>query len=333
MSPLSNWFRPASDGSEERDTHTDREREAERDQLEDTLAWTSLIMNDDMDGAWKGLQAGDSSFHSLGAAVTLFMRAVLGFEKHFMAETAAKLADGRRAQRRAGRGPRLYPPGTEYELVRAETQLVTAVVGVMHESLVEAMRNFLKLRKAFVMLDAIVAHEAKAGRGGAAPASSEAGAADAGSSSSDDVADDGRPALSTTATTPEPEPRAPPDDDGDEALGLDDPLDVFVHSGANMCLGIILLILSLVPPALSRVLGVVGFGGARQHQWGAGGHGPAGLLQRPPQNRRHRARRGRLRRRGCWRTCAPATRTRSCGASRRRGCWPTRARWGGPSRY
>ncbi|PNY29000.1 Mitochondrial outer membrane protein iml-2, partial [Tolypocladium capitatum] len=173
MSPLSGWFRTADDGGASGSGKSAAETAAkERENLASALSWTGLIMNDDIDGAWEGLQRGDSSFHSLGSAVTFFMRSVLGFEKQVMAETSAKLADCetrawddyKRAQRRgATHGTSsMYPPGTEYELVRAETQLMGAVVGVLHESLVEAMRSFYKLRKAFLILDGIIAIEAKA---------------------------------------------------------------------------------------------------------------------------------------------------------------------------
>ncbi|KAH6609741.1 mitochondrial outer membrane iml-2 [Trichoderma cornu-damae] len=317
MSRLAGWFRS---GGKEDDSSTSLPIDSiakEKENLEDAMKWVELIMNDDIDGAWEKLQQGDSSFHEMGSSVAFFMRSVLGFEKQVMTEATARLndcenrasSDLKRAQKHgaAYNGSQFYPPGTEYELIIAETQLMGAVVGVLHESLVEAMRSFYKLRKAFLTLDGIVASEAKI-FGAATPGSSRtslvggsstsdgsesASGASAlgGSDSSEAFVDVGESPSGSGQETPSDRADASSststaaklerlslgneledasklslrssDSDLSSDIELNNPVDKFIHSGANMCFGVLLLILSLIPPAFSRILSVVGFHGDR----------------------------------------------------------------------
>jgi hypothetical protein len=305
MSRLGGWLRAAVK-DEDPVAASAKEREA----LLEALEHTRLIMNDDIDRAHDLLKGGDSSFHRMGCTVTFFLRSVLGMEKAIMAQTSEMLGDCEnrcwedlRAAQKRGREGSVYPPGAEYELVRAETQLMGAVVGVLHESVVEAMKSFLKLRKAYITLDAIIANEAKAkahgmtavteateklrigtgtaaGNGTETPATAESSAVDTPRTedSESEVFVDAKQALSGPQTPIEP-PTTSLNDPiiGEELVtvaspGLalepgepvfEDPVDIFIYSGSNMCYGILMLMLTLVPPSFARILSVVGFTGDR----------------------------------------------------------------------
>jgi hypothetical protein len=300
------------------------------------MSAAELIMNDDIAGAEARFRSRNatSSFHQLGLGVTTFMTSILGFEKDVMAEASVRLSESesrswddlKKAQKEAqksaggwfGRGSvasdagasSIYPPGSEFALVNAESQLMNAVVAVMHESVTEGIKGFYKLRKAFLTLDAIMQAETKyvnrlkngstsrpvtaqhprpsedimpgsfddaefVEYGERRESDTDGEFADARSvqrphtPSSRSASHSRRSSLDNVSQNTTPESKTsrsvmPLNDHSPAGAELfTSPVDVFVHSGANMCFGILLLIVSLVPPAFSRLLSVLGFRGNR----------------------------------------------------------------------
>ncbi|KAH9865531.1 hypothetical protein J1614_009116 [Plenodomus biglobosus] len=139
-------------------------------QIQDAMSAVTHIMADDVETAETNLSKGTSPFHQLGVGVCTFMRATLGFEQEVMREAANTLYQAENAayeqQRRAAKDPNayrspIYPPGTEYAVCQAEAQLMSAIVGVLNESLTEAIKSFYKLRKAYLALEAVMENEKK----------------------------------------------------------------------------------------------------------------------------------------------------------------------------
>ncbi|KAM0286408.1 hypothetical protein ACHAQH_000834 [Verticillium albo-atrum] len=321
MSRLTSWFRPSGtvtpnstpNGVPTPNTDQDVEKMFRATDkmliMEDALAAAGLMMNDDIDGAVEALGKNDSVFHLLGLGVTRFMRSVLGFEKDVMAEASSTLAECetrawtelKTAQRKGEKHSTVYPPGTEYSLVVAQSQLMSAVVSVLHESLTEGLKGFYKLRKAYASLDAIIQAEdrvlgtstrevalKKTPTNEHMPGSFDddefvdLGAVD----DSDEFVDAKETPGQSGAQTPadlekdlnklQVQDRAEVQDEkllkddepqantqtSDAAL-LTNPLDIFIHSGTSMCFGLLLIILSMVPPAMSRLLSIIGFRGDR----------------------------------------------------------------------
>ncbi|WQF77192.1 Putative inclusion body clearance protein Iml2/Tetratricopeptide repeat protein [Colletotrichum destructivum] len=338
MSRLGSWFRSsakassnASPASSSLNLSSKELSAKEMADIEDAMTAAAFIMNDDIDGAEERLRKGDSAFHQLGMSMTTFLRSVLGFEKEVMneaskrlAETEAKAwADYKKAEREGhASSSRIYPPGTEFLLIHAESQLMAAVVAVLHESLTEALKGFYKLRKAFVTLDGIMLQEAKALEkdkakadppplrqlmsDGKMPGSfddQEFASLDRNDDSDLEFVDASEVAPKSGSETPaEKKPNGPAasealpiqelaaldmnsgtstpssgdaklaplqvssqmaDDSDTESGVFSNPVDAFIHSGANMCFGMLLFMLSMVPPAFSRLLYVVGFRGDR----------------------------------------------------------------------
>lgn len=252
-----------------------------------------------------------------------------------MEQAGKRLAEAEEAavehQKRALRDPatahrsRIYPVGAEYALVHAETQLMSAVIGVLNESLIESLRGFSRLRKAFGTLQEIIEAENRYlenhlsssstslphdldGR----PSGSEVNSsgiltpaelseeqdsdlefADAEEGLSDhptpvdyqghvDLLDRPTSKLNGSSnsqlfelkpdevgTTPRPsDPRRTGKmghDDLDFTTITSNPIDLFIHAGTALCFGLLQLLLSMIPPAFSRILSIFSFRGDREN--------------------------------------------------------------------
>ena len=328
----------------------------------------TLIMNDDVEGAEAGLKQGNSSFHKLGRGVVTFLRATLGLEQDVMREASERLADAEttalndhyKAQRRdGGFHSSIYALGSEFSLVAAEAQMMSAVVGVLNESLTESIKGFYKLRKAFATLDALIGMEQKYmkgrhsslllkenkaskeslgvnlanGKESQVKYSSEqlrASNIDTKSSSDpksptnlhenmeeendeDDFFDadetrndagqresyEGHLVVAATQDVAKMSMQDETDREADQAgehasyslhhpsttlamaedksnaIGaliadpgseiLANPVDSFIHSGCNLCFGLLNVLISIIPPAFGRLLSIIGFRGDREN--------------------------------------------------------------------
>ncbi|KAJ5957484.1 hypothetical protein N7501_011763 [Penicillium viridicatum] len=274
--------------------------------LHEAMTAATRILNDDVDGAENGLSTGTSSFHNLGKGVVAFVRATLGFEQEIMRQASERLYeaetsaanDQTRSQQNA-QAPNafhsdIYAAGTEYALCQAIAQLMSAVVGVLNESLTESVKAFYRLRKAYIALDAIMKMEEKFMEQrnihkALLPSTSDlstssAACPDTKSESSSLLSKKGTQAAAieqaevnssmnglaisprgvspdTSAGTSTPAKHIHHDPDSDI---FKNEIDVFVHSGANFCFGILLLLISMVPPAFNKLLSIIGFHGDKQ---------------------------------------------------------------------
>jgi hypothetical protein len=286
--------------------------------LEDAMYAASFMINDDMGTAELELAKGNSAFHKLGKGVVTFLRATLGFEREVMKEAQARLADAEatssdyyyRAQKHPNTSAStIYTAGQEYALCLAEVRIMGAVVGVLTESVTEAIKGFYKLRQAYLTLDLILQEEKKylesighastsatdsstpSLQGSSQDSSTEASSEASAVEDSEDEFFEADENLETKNNTPKYLGRLSTDEDvaedvdkltikddkpgqlrrlssafqdgpGMDVFG-DNPVDAFIHSGSNMCFDMILIMLSLLPPAFNTLSRIAGFKGDR----------------------------------------------------------------------
>ncbi|QID86462.1 hypothetical protein GRS66_009091 [Saccharomyces pastorianus] len=266
-------------------------------------------------------EASDQTINALARGVIEFLEATLGFEAEEMKKASATLAKAEtlslksreKAQKSGLKSSSLYPPGTVYAVTYTESCLLHALLMIFSESMMEAAKAILKLRKSYYMLQEILetikaANKTKKMR-------LLAGDEDKDSTPATFIT--GGDAFNSVDIPYELTPEEQKDKDllqfaeqihsmraerlsgahiGNSPainrlrgeLGLqameDLPkkeitdhqvlsgdldlsqatIDEFIHSGVNLCFGILQVVISLLPPAIGAVLSVVGFRGSRE---------------------------------------------------------------------
>ncbi|KAH8693178.1 outer membrane protein iml2 [Talaromyces proteolyticus] len=251
--------------------------------LEQAMAAATLILNDDVEGAESGLSEGDSTFHKTGKGVVGFIRATLGFEQEIMRQAAERLAEAENSayndhQRvihvsstpNAFRS-QIYDPGTEYALCQAMVQLLAAVVGVLNESLTESLKGFYKMRKAYMTLDGILKMEERYLQNKRSKSSPLNGLASESNTPSTTTSSAQSPNQSSQDLAKDIAQLKIVDENSGDALlqgpnveDFSNPIDIFIHSNSNACFGMLLVMLSMIPPTFSRLLAIIGFRGDKE---------------------------------------------------------------------
>jgi hypothetical protein len=301
-------------------------------QLEKALKAMDYVLDDRAVEAFILLDDHENiAISQLAYGVCQFLEATLGFEQETMRKASETLSKAESmawkekgyAEKNSIRTSQIYPPGTEFAVAYAESNLLNALLMLLSENFLEGAKALLKLRRAYQTLDAIsktlkTDHESSSSALINTESYQKCHANDVKfvdlplppteqELKDQSIIDDlektyhmrleringshiGNPPVSTSLRTElgfqNPAGMASEED----LLKFGDPkvasVDEYIHSGVNLCFGILQVVLSLIPPAIGKVLSVVGFKGSReaglQMVWNAAQerniHGGIGLL-------------------------------------------------------
>lgn len=255
----------------------------------------------------------------LARGVIEFLQATLSFEMEEIKNASNTLAKAEQlswksrteAQKSGIRNSSIYPPGTVYAVTYTESCLLHALLMLFTESMMDAAKALLKLRKAYSMLHEIMEVVKKSELSRKVSSSSAVSIQSNGSFVSEEAtfvsADIPYQLSETESNDPElwafaekiykmrklrlsgahigntpaisrlrsglglsasnkSEELANSEQSvlSDEAAERQATIDEFIHSGVNLCYGILQVVLSLIPPAIGAVLSIVWFRGSRE---------------------------------------------------------------------
>ncbi|KAK9244262.1 outer membrane protein Iml2/Tetratricopeptide repeat protein 39 [Lipomyces tetrasporus] len=292
--------------------------------LSKALEAMDCIMADDLERANKILNATNpkSSLPALGRGVLSFIEATLGFEADKIKEATDRLRiaeatalRGKINAQKSQLGSSSFAPGTEYYLAVAEAHLMGAVVLFLSESAIASVKSFYKLRRAYQILADIYNNSMDENFGAQKLPEIHDEKGDVGDSDDNDgepTEDDSLEeslnaldldsslekvleknegdlsALTETELPPPPAQKFMPF--GGSKVGNSNGTigvtDDYIQSGVNLCFGLLQLVISMIPPALGKILSIIGFRGDRdtsiQMLWAATAsdniHGALALL-------------------------------------------------------
>ncbi|CDK29161.1 unnamed protein product [Kuraishia capsulata CBS 1993] len=288
----------------------------EATQYEVALRAMDYLLDDRASEGMDLIKNEDGAIYQLALGVIQFLEATLGFEPETMkkAHETLSVAESKcwkektTSEKYRIRSSSIYPPGTEWAVTYAEANLLSALLMLLSESVVESAKALFKLRKAYHTLDEISRNMATVENGsGLGTKLNESSASLASSAASKMFAEISLPldeqqlkdeavirrcerlyamrknrmegshignsSLSERlrpdlGMTPGDTPNETTDDStqSETSSGHSDvsTIDEFIHSGVNLCFGILQVVLSLIPPAIGKVLSVVGFKGSRE---------------------------------------------------------------------
>lgn len=285
-------------------------------QLEKALKGMDYVLDDRADEAFKLLEDHENvAISQLAYGVVQFLEATLGFEPETMKKASETLSKAESmswkektfSEKNQIKTSQIYPPGTEFAVAYAESNLLNALLMLLSENFMEGAKALLKLRRAYQTLDSI-SKNLKTSLNSSSSALADLNINSNSSSNSLSSLNSSFIDLPLPLSDQELKDKKliddlektykmrldringshignPPVSDSlrldlgfknnnsksssdDDILKFGNPkvasVDEYIHSGVNLCFGILQVVLSLIPPGIGKVLSVVGFKGSRE---------------------------------------------------------------------